>query len=35
MSIPSPNRYKNHRFPAEIISHAAWFYVCFRLSYRD
>src|SRR5262245_28506997 len=29
------NQYKNHRFPAEIISHAVWLYFCFCLSYRD
>ena len=29
------NRYKNHRFPAEIISHAVWLYFRFCLSYRD
>jgi putative transposase len=29
------DRYKNHRFPAEIISHAVWLYVRFCLSYRD
>ena len=28
-------RYKNHRFPAEIISHAAWLYFRFCLSFRD
>ena len=28
-------RYKNHRFPAEIISHAVWLYFRFCLSYRD
>ena len=27
--------YKNHRFPAEIISHAVWLYFRFCLSYRD
>lgn len=35
MSTPSTNRYKNHRFPAEIISHAVWLYLRFCLSYRD
>ena len=35
MSTPSTNRYKNHRFPAEIISHAVWLYCRFCLSYRD
>ena len=29
------NRYKNHRFPAEIISHGVWLYYRFYLSYRD
>jgi putative transposase len=29
------NPYKNHRFPAEIISHAVWLYDRFCLSYRD
>jgi hypothetical protein len=29
------NRYKNHRFPVEIISHAVWLYLRFCLSYRD
>ena len=36
--MPTPastNRYKNHRFPAEIISHAVWLYFRFCLSYRD
>ncbi len=28
-------RYKNHRFPAEIISHSVWLYYRFCLSYRD
>jgi putative transposase len=27
--------YKGYRFPAEIISHAAWLYFRFSLSYRD
>ena len=31
----SPERYKNHRFPPEIISHAVWLYCRFTLSYRD
>jgi hypothetical protein len=30
----STNRYKNHRFPAEIISHAVCLYFRFCLSYR-
>jgi putative transposase len=29
------NRYKHHRFPAEIISHGVWLYYRFCLSYRD
>jgi transposase-like protein len=28
-------RYKNHRFPGEIISHGVWLYYRFNLSYRD
>src|SRR5438552_1640209 len=28
-------RYKNYRFPAEIISHGVWLYYRFTLSYRD
>jgi hypothetical protein len=28
------HRYKRHRFPAEIIAHAVWLYVRFRLSLR-
>jgi putative transposase len=28
-------RYKNHRFPPEIISHAVWLYFRCTLSYRD
>jgi putative transposase len=35
MSTPPINRYKNHRFPTEIISHAVWLYFRFCLSYRD
>jgi putative transposase len=35
MNTPSTNRYKNHRFPAEIIRHAVWLYFRFGLSYRD
>jgi putative transposase len=31
----SANRYKNHRFPVEIISHGVWLYVRFCLSDRD
>jgi putative transposase len=32
---PSPNHYKSHRFPAEIISHAVWLYFRFCLSFCD
>jgi putative transposase len=32
---PTPERYKHHRFPAEIISHGVWLYYRFCLSYRD
>ena len=36
MDTPAPNsRYKNHRFPVEIISHAVWLYFRFCLSFRD
>jgi len=28
-------KYKNHRFPVEIISHAVWPYFRFCLSFRD
>jgi putative transposase len=31
----TPERYKNHRFPAEIVSHGVWLYYRFCLSYRD
>jgi putative transposase len=31
----TPERYKHHRFPAEIISHGVWLYYRFCLSYRD
>jgi putative transposase len=31
----STSRYKNHRFPAEMISHGIWLYFRFCLSYRD
>ena len=30
-----PKRYKNHRFPGEIIRHEVWLYYRFPLSYRD
>ena len=32
---PATNRYKRHRFPAEIIGHCAWLYFRFCLNYRD
>jgi hypothetical protein len=35
MHTPSTHRYKNHRFPAEIISHGVWLYFRVCLSYRD
>ena len=36
MEIPSATtKYKNHRFPIEIISHAVWLYFRFCLSFRD
>ena len=36
MNTPAtPDRYKNHRFPTEIISHGVWLYYRFCLSYRD
>jgi putative transposase len=35
MNLSSINRYKNHRFPVEIISQAVWLYFRFCLSYRD
>jgi putative transposase len=36
MTAPATNeRYKNHRFPGEIISHGVWLYYRFTLSYRD
>jgi putative transposase len=35
MSTPPTDRYKHHRFPAEIISHGVWLYCRFCLSYRD
>jgi putative transposase len=34
MNTPSTNRYKPHRFPAELISHGVWLYFRFCLSYR-
>ena len=35
MNTLSPNRYKNDRFPTEVISHGVWLYFRFCLSYRD
>ena len=36
MNTPaSGTRYKNYRFPVEIISHGVWLYYRFCLSYRD
>jgi putative transposase len=32
---PATEKYKNHRFPVEIISHAVWLYFRFCLSFRD
>jgi hypothetical protein len=32
---PATKKYKNHRFPGEIISHAVWLYFRFCLSFRD
>jgi putative transposase len=33
--LATPERYKHHRFPTEIISHGVWLYYRFCLSYRD
>src|SRR4051794_40898853 len=33
--LPVTKKYKNHRFPVEIISHAVWLYFRFCLSFRD
>ena len=36
MPLPATSeRYKHHRFPAEIINHGIWLYYRFCLSYRD
>ena len=35
MNTSSIDRYKNHRFPVEINSHAVWLYFRCCLSYRD
>ena len=32
---PVATKYKNPRFPVEIISHAVWLYFRFSLSFRD
>ena len=34
-ALPTPLKYKNPRFPAEIISHAVWLHFRFCLSFRD
>jgi transposase-like protein len=34
-TLPASTKYKNHRFPVEIISHAVWLYFRFCLSFRD
>jgi putative transposase len=33
--LPATKKYKNLRFPVEIISHAVWLYFRFCLSFRD
>src|SRR5262245_674050 len=35
MTTATPDLYKHHRFPGEIISHAVWLYFRFPLSHRD
>jgi len=36
MNTPAATtKYKNHRVPVEIISHAVWLYFRFCLSFRD
>ena len=36
MTLPAhTDRYKNHRFPGDIISHGVWLYYRFTLSFRD
>jgi putative transposase len=32
---PATTKYKNHRFPVEILSHAVWLYFRFCRSFRD
>jgi len=34
-TLPATKKYKNHRFPVEIINHAVWLYFRFCLSFRD
>ena len=34
-TLPAATKYKNHRFPVEVISHAVWLYFRFCLSFRD
>ena len=34
-TLSATTKYKNHRFPVEIISHAVWLYFRFCLSFRD
>jgi len=34
-TLPATKKYKHHRFPVEIISHAIWLYFRFCLSFRD
>jgi putative transposase len=33
--LPANTKYKNHRFPVEIISHAVWLYFRLCLSLRE
>ena len=35
MKPPPPDPHFRHRVPAEIISHAGWFFLVFSLSMRD
>jgi putative transposase len=34
-TLPVPKKYKNHRLPVEIISHAVWLYLRSCLRFRD
>jgi putative transposase len=34
-TLAATTKYKNHRFPVEIISHAVWLYFRFCLSFCD